>query len=101
MRVEKKSDNLAVIIPNGRIDITNSNELKQKLLDLFDEGCNYITIDFTNVTGIDSSGLGKLLLFQKKLKERDGELKIVNISSDYVKKMFNMIHLYKVINIEE
>lgn len=101
MKVERQSDTEATIIPNGRIDITNSNDLKHKLLDLYNDGFNVITIDFTNVTGIDSSGLGKLLLFQKKLKECNGELKIINITSQYVKKMFNMIHLYKVINIEE
>lgn len=101
MKVEKKSQDTAVIIPKGRIDITNSQELKEKLLLLYEEGFKYVSIDFTDVTGIDSSGLGKLLLFQKKLKERDGELKVVNITSDYIKKMFNIIHLYKVINIED
>lgn len=101
MKVEKKSADTAVIIPQGRIDITNSQELKDKLLLLYEEGFKNVSIDFTDVTGIDSSGLGKLLLFQKKLKERDGELRVVNITSDYIRKMFNIIHLYKVINIED
>lgn len=100
MRIEKKSDERAVIIPPGKIDITNSHELKMALLKLYDDGCKIIEVDFTNITNIDSSGLGKLLLFQKKLKERQGELKIVNISSEYIRKMFTMIHLYKVIDFE-
>ncbi len=99
MKVEKNG-NQAVVIPDGRIDITNSQDLKKKLLDIFDEGFDEIVIDFGNISSIDSSGLGKLLLFHKKLKERGGELRIVNVSSDYVKKMFSMIHLNKVINIE-
>lgn len=100
MQVERKGKDDVTIIPNERIDITNSSEFKQLFLTLYDEGYSNITIDFSNVSGIDSSGLGKLLLFQKKLKERQGELRIINISSEYVRKMFNMIHLYKVINIE-
>ncbi len=100
MKVEKKNENEACLVPSGRIDISNSQELKQQLLSLYDEGINYIEMDFSNVTGIDSSGLGKLLLFQKKLKERGGELSITSINNDYVKKMFSMIHLYKVIKIE-
>ena len=101
MRIEKINTTKAVIIPEGKIDITNSNELKQKLLTLFDDGYSEIVIDFTNVSSIDSSGLGKLLLFQKKLKERQGELTIINITSEYVSKMFKMIHLQKVINIQD
>ncbi len=101
MKIEKQSGNKVVITPSERIDITNSNDLKQKVLALFDEGYIFVTIDFGSVSGIDSSGLGKLLLFQKKLRERNGELTIINITSEYVKKMFNMIHLNKVINIPE
>lgn len=100
MQIDRKGDNSAVVRPGERIDITNSDDFKENLLSLFDEGYNDITIDFRDVTGIDSSGLGKLLLFQKKLKERDGKLSIVNVNNDYVKKMFKMIHLSKVIDIE-
>lgn len=100
MKVDRK-DNNAVVTPGERIDITNSDDFKENLLSLYDEGYKDITIDFKEVIGIDSSGLGKLLLFQKKLKERNGKLKIVNVNNDYVKKMFKMIHLNKVIEIED
>lgn len=100
MRIERKGSDDAVIVPSGKIDVTNSQDLKQALLELYDEGFNNITIDFSSVTTIDSSGLGKLLLFQKKLKERRGEIKLTNIKSEYIKKMFNLIHLGKVIKID-
>lgn len=100
MRVEKQGNNTAVVVPDEIIDITNSKELKEHLLTLYEEGVNLITFDFSNVTAIDSSGLGKLLLFQKKLKERDGELRIINVNSEHIRNTFNMIHLYKVINID-
>lgn len=100
MEVEKKEDNIAVVKPGGKVDITNSQDLKNILLSLYDEGYNEIKLDFSNVLSIDSSGLGKLLLFQKKLRERGGELRIVNITNDYVMKMFTLIQLNKVISIE-
>lgn len=100
MKIEKQDSYSAILIPGGPIDITNSQELKDELMVLYRQGIRKVTIDFNNVESIDSSGLGKLLLFQKKLKEKDGELKIINITSSYVKKMFSMIHLYKVMNIE-
>ncbi len=100
MKVEKKNENEVCLIPSGRIDVTYSQEFKQQLSELYDEGFNYIEIDFSDVTGIDSSGLGKLFLFQSKLKERGGELSIINVNNNNVKTMFSMIHLNKVIKIE-
>ncbi|MFW5988065.1 MAG: STAS domain-containing protein [bacterium] len=100
MKINKISNEKVKVRPEGSIDFTNSQELKKELLNLFDEGFNKIIIDFERVESIDSSGLGKLLLFQKKLKERDGILKIINVTSDYIKNMFDMIHLNKVIDIE-
>ncbi|UMZ73857.1 STAS domain-containing protein [Natranaerofaba carboxydovora] len=100
MEVNKGND-LAVIYPGKRIDITNSGELKDKLLELYNEGYSNIDVNFENVDGIDSSGLGKILLFQKKLKERGGRLKVTNVKNENVKSMFTLIHLDKVIDMEE
>lgn len=100
MQLVRCGDGKVIIKPEGRIDVANSQNLKQELLNLYNEGVNYIVIDFAEITSIDSSGLGKLLLFQKKLKERGGELSIINVTNDYIQNMFKMIHLNKVINIE-
>ncbi len=100
MKIEIKNEKEVCLIPSGRIDVANSQEFKQQLSDLYDKGFNYIEIDFSDVTGIDSSGLGKLLLFQSKLKERSGELSIINVNNNYVKTMFSLIHLNKVMKIE-
>ncbi|OIJ10232.1 anti-anti-sigma factor [Anaerobacillus arseniciselenatis] len=96
----KNGNSKVTLIPEGRIDVVNSQNLKQELLNLYNDGVNEIIIDFSKITSIDSSGLGKLLLFQKKLKERGGELRIINVTNDYIQNMFKMIHLNKVIKIE-
>jgi anti-sigma B factor antagonist len=99
VKVERKSTEEATIYLCERINITNSTELKDKLQTLFDENFLTIEIDFSKTKMIDSSCLGKLLMFQKKLKEKDRELVITNVTSEYLIKMFDMIHLHKVINI--
>lgn len=98
--MEKGKDDKVTIKPEGRIDVVNSQSLKDELFTLYNEGFNEIVIDFSKITSIDSSGLGKLLLCQKKLKERGGELTIINVTNAYIENMFKMIHLHKVINIE-
>jgi len=104
-RMESKTKvidkNEVVISPIGTIDFSNSQDLKEELLELFEQNYDKVIMDFGQVESIDSSGLGKLLLFHKKLKEKEGTLVIKNVKSDYIKNMFEMIHLSKVIEIEE
>lgn len=99
MRIENK-EGMSIVYPEGRIDIATAGDFKNSVMNLIERGDEKIILDFSDVSAIDSSGLGKLLMFQKKLKEKGGELRIQNVSSEYVKKIFSLVHLYKVINIE-
>ena len=89
------------MILDGNIDLSNSHLMKEKFLELLGQGYTNIILDFTQVKMIDSSGLGKILLFQKELREKKGSLKIGNITSEYVDKMFRMIHLDQVVDIDK
>ena len=89
-----------VVLPE-KLTISNANEFKETLQTLFDQGYIAVELDFRKLEVIDSTGLGKLLLFQKVLKEQGGELKIINLENDFVRKMFNLIQLHKIIRIEE
>ena len=90
----------ARMILDKKIDLSNSHLMKEKFLKLLGQGHINIILDFSQVKMIDSSGLGKILLFQKELREKGGSLKILNITSEYVEKMFYMIHLDQVVDIE-
>lgn len=94
------SGNEAQVYPSGRIDIVTAKDFKNDVLSLIEKGMEKVYIDFSKVTAIDSSGLGKLLMFHKKLEERGGQLIIRNVENSYVRKMFSLVHLYKVITIE-
>ncbi|NMB36112.1 MAG: STAS domain-containing protein [Firmicutes bacterium] len=89
------------IFPPERVDLTNVQEFKQALQSLCEEGYSSIKVDCTRLTMIDSAGLGSLVMFQKRLKERGGELKIINVNHGYVRHLFDMIELSKIISIEE
>ncbi len=70
------------------------------LVELDEQGYNLIILDFTNTIMIDSAGLGRILRFHQDIRNHGGELKITNISSDYISKMFKVLKLGKVIKIE-
>ncbi len=99
MQVERHG--YATVILQEKLTISNASEFKETLQTLFDQGYKVVELDFRNLEIIDSTGLGKLLLLQKVLKEQGGELKIINLESDFVRKMFNFIQLHKTISIEE
>lgn len=99
IKVEYHGDEPFVILPQT-IDLSNSNELKKVLLNLYEEGNETIVVDFRHLEVLDSSGLGKLLLFHKKLKDRGGELRVVKVLNENIRKMFNVIQFHKVIHIE-
>ncbi|MCK8816818.1 STAS domain-containing protein [Natroniella sulfidigena] len=100
LKVEQQESSQVVVVPKGKIDVCNSQEFKEELLAVSDQGYSEIVIDFKNVERIDSSGLGKLLAIYKKLRGSNGELRIINVKNDYIKKMFKMINLDQLIKIE-
>jgi anti-sigma B factor antagonist len=101
MKVERHKEYCNVILPEV-IDLTNATELKEALQSLYEkDNCSIIKVDCARLEMIDSAGLGSLVLFQKKLKEREGQLKLINVRNAYIKHLFDLIDLRRVISIEE
>jgi anti-sigma B factor antagonist len=59
------------------VDISGTRALQQSLEGLVDEGHTRLLIDLTDVTFIDSSGLGVLLHTFKLLQRRRGRLAVL------------------------
>ena len=91
----------AQITPGQEIVLTNSKELKDTVDNLVAKDVNDICLDFKNVQEIDSAGLGKILLINKIINDNDGELVIKNIQSKYVKKVFHMVQLDEIVDIQK
>ena len=100
MEIQIKN-NSARIIPGEKIDLTNSETLKEKANNLMGENIRKIILDFKNVKEIDSSGIGKILLLNKMLKDNQGKMVIENVNSEYVQKVFKMLDLGEVVEIRD
>ena len=99
MKIERHEEVGSVFLPEV-INLTNAPEFKQALESLYEQGTRIIQVDCNCLKMIDSAGLGSLVLFQKKLKERGGELKLINVTEGYIRHLFDMIDLQRVISIE-
>lgn len=98
MKVEINDDS-ARIIAGDELNLINISEFDDEFSKLIEEGIIDITLDFKNLKKIDSSGLGKVLHFNKIIEDKNGSLKIENINSEYVKRVFKMIELNDIIEI--
>ncbi|KAB2839200.1 MAG: STAS domain-containing protein [Melioribacteraceae bacterium] len=84
-----------IITPGYKsIDASVSNEFKEKLINIIDEGNSYILIDLINVRYIDSIGLAGLISILKNTKD-NGDIALSNLS-ETVKTYFRLTRMDRV-----
>ena|SRR5208337_484120 len=92
------NENYEVIVLQGRIDQNESEELEALLNDCFDDGKINICIDMIGVKHICSSALGVLVAIKRKIKDNEGDIKLI-IANDNLIKLFETTMLDKVFEI--
>jgi anti-sigma B factor antagonist len=70
---------------HGELDLFTTPELRTKINDLIDEGTRELIVDLSETAFVDSTGLGVLLASMKRLRSCDGELVIIDSSSNVIK----------------
>ena len=92
--VEVSGDHAApVVVVRGEIDVATSPQLRNELNALVARGAQHITIEFGDVSFVDSSGLGVLVGTYKRLREEgSGSIRIVGAQPS-VRKVFEITGL--------
>lgn len=98
LKISEKEDTVIITVEEERMDAHNSGNLKERMLQLFDEGKCQLVIDLTAVRFIDSSGLGALVSGFKNASARDGSLKLCCLQPQ-VRSMFELTRLHRVFEI--
>ena len=65
-----------VVTVNGEIDVHTGPALRDHLLSAFAQGEDTLVVDLSQVSFLDSSGLGVLVTAHKRARTTDGELRI-------------------------
>ena len=60
----------AVLTPHGEIDLTTSDALRAAMDRVIDKGATAIVLDLSDVSFVDSTALGVLVLFHRRLGQR-------------------------------
>jgi anti-sigma B factor antagonist len=90
--------NVKVIEPAGILDSTKAEEFQQMVDQLLDEGVEIILIDLKDITFIDSSGLGTLVVLLKKVRGMNRKLCICSIN-DQVRMLFELTSMDRVFDV--
>ncbi|MDJ0689101.1 MAG: STAS domain-containing protein [Xenococcaceae cyanobacterium MO_188.B32] len=87
-----------VIEPEGILDGTKTDKFRQEIDECVRTGANIILVDFTNVTFMDSSGLGALVLSLKTIRTAGAKLFICSIN-EQIKMLFELTSMDRVFEI--
>ena len=74
-----------VFTPDGAVDITNSAELRDQMLEHVSTGARALVLDLDDVRYIDSSGLSVLVNVATVLEREKGQLVLCNVDSAVLK----------------
>jgi anti-sigma B factor antagonist len=84
--------------PSGILDGTKASEFRQEISESVEKGAAIILIDFNDVTFMDSSGLGALVLALKTVRAAGIKLYICSIN-DQIKMLFELTSMDRVFEI--
>src|SRR5712691_4687802 len=76
IRTEQLPSSTAVVTVGGELDIESAGYLQRKLNEAIADGAETVVVDLGTTTFIDSMALGVLLGAVRRLRERDGQLRI-------------------------
>ena len=85
---------------HGDADLHSAPELREALRGAIDEGVTTLVVDLSGTTVIDSTTLGVLLGALKRLRERDGQIRLV-VARPEVRRVFEITMLERVFALHE
>ncbi len=79
VNIERREGQVAVVTPEGRLDLASAPEFKQALNDAVNAGYRVLVVDLSSVPFVDSSGLGALISGMKATRLAGGDLRIAQV----------------------
>lgn len=87
-----------VVQPKGIFDGTKAFEFRQEIDRIIERTVDILLVDFQDITFMDSSGLGALVLALKAVKAATGEMYICSIN-EQIRMLFELTSMDRVFEI--
>ena len=96
LSLETRHENDRTVIEvGGEIDVYTAPKLRERIIELVDEGQYHLVVDLEKVEFLDSTGLGVLVGGLKRVRGHDGSLQLV-CTQERLLKIFRITGLSKV-----
>lgn len=89
------SDAWIVVTVQGELDLSTASALRSELSGALEGGATHIVVDLLGVSFMDSTGLGVLMGTLLKLREREGDMRLV-VEGGPVHRVLSLTGLTKV-----
>jgi anti-anti-sigma factor len=87
-----------IIEPAGILDGTQADIFRKQVDEALAEGIEKLLIDLRNITFVDSSGLGALVMVLKKVRASQREMYVCSIN-DQVRMLFELTSMDRVFDV--
>ncbi|NJL36298.1 MAG: STAS domain-containing protein [Leptolyngbyaceae cyanobacterium RM2_2_4] len=89
---------IKVIQPVGILDGVQATQIRREVADVVEQDAGIVLIDLKDVTFVDSSGLGALVVALRTVRAAGGKLYICSIN-DQVKMLFELTSMNQVFEV--
>lgn len=102
MTIERSmiNDQISVLRLSGELDLSSVPDVRRAIRALIEEGTVQFAINLSNLEFIDSSGLGVLVGGLARVREKEGEIKLV-CNNRRIVRVFEMTRLTQLFDIVE
>ncbi len=98
IKTPEERPDVTIIYLKGRLDVHYSAEIEEEINKLIDSGKKKLLISLEEVEYLSSSGLRIFIAISRKLKEINGELKLMKLS-ETTRKIFKIVELIDMFDI--
>jgi len=93
---ERRFDDVTILDLAGEITLDDGDLVfRRRVHELLEEGRSKVLLNLSGVTRIDSAGVGMLVAKLKTVREKQGDMKLVNLTSRS-SKLFGMLKILTV-----
>lgn len=89
----KIENDVGYILLKSTLYTHDTREVRKAFEKLEENDINEVIVDMTNVVQMDSSGIGVLAMYLKKIRDRKGVMKLM-YPKEEVKRILKLVNLY-------
>jgi anti-sigma B factor antagonist len=97
---ESPAPSTRLLIVHGDADLYSAAELRERMRSAIDGGASTVVVDLSDAAVVDSTSLGVLLRAMKRLREQDGQIRLV-VPRAEVRRVFEITMLDRIFPLHE